>query len=841
MDLLTFINHFQKRVRKGGRVHGVGQGHNTAITNATAPGIDRPDDAAIGYLNADMVDGYHAKQTYQGIAPTNLDGLNADTLDGTHKGLGHVSTASDFNTAPTQKATTSLSFTGLPKAGDQIKLELYLKGGANVYKTLTYTALAGDEASLAALGNNLAGAISGAGGWPLEGFTGASVNATSGALALTAGEAGPKRNLDVLVVTITPVAGSTLATTETGGVYRFAGGGPDEGLNADKLDDYHGREHYHKTETVASQVVKEPPPARGLNADTLDSFHAREAYHGIYPDTGTGLNADTLDGVHKLQGPKIASSATPEQLAANYGTVNLILGSAGIHPGAQGAKLKIEVFDVRNRSLGSVEKTSTTTDVADELGQLMDTELAQVNVGGIHDYIWATYNPVGNHLVITSKKLGERNQYTVEVTVTDPSVYFLAVKVDGETDDKFVKVLRVGLKPPYENDILGVDADMLDGVHKNSGHFGKSVAVEGQDLSEGIHADLLDGLHARTAATGNTVQSETNADGTVKTDNPAKPYLPVADGKNGNHTPKNPNMDADTVDGYEATEIRDAALPQAGTGIVVDNHTDGIARKVSVSFPVAQTPQQGNNGDASTAARSNHMHTKSEISDLGAVVSAGTGDGGNSASYAVTAANEKLKAGAADSATTATRAGRLDRDSNHYIASGAYIKTQYAVDGGNLYVGLRTSSLVRFGPSFLDDNTLYVIRTSDVPDHTLHQVVTVEAAFTATGAGRINFSTDPGMTKDAGITTPALGGGIGAVCWDVSNVDGPNAGVNREFTVGGAGVILGIMLAPKSGKAGIVLQDTGVGEDKSALMDGRRFWTNANSVNGAYVTVFFSK
>jgi hypothetical protein len=58
VDFLQFINHIQKKITGKNRVHGIGQGHNSAGTSANSDGT-----APLGYFNADMVDGLHARGT----------------------------------------------------------------------------------------------------------------------------------------------------------------------------------------------------------------------------------------------------------------------------------------------------------------------------------------------------------------------------------------------------------------------------------------------------------------------------------------------------------------------------------------------------------------------------------------------------------------------------------------------------------------------------------------------------------------------------------------------------------------------------------------------------------
>ncbi len=57
MDFLQFINHIQKKITGKNRVHGIGQGHNSSLNN----GPDANGTAPLGYFNADMVDGLHAR------------------------------------------------------------------------------------------------------------------------------------------------------------------------------------------------------------------------------------------------------------------------------------------------------------------------------------------------------------------------------------------------------------------------------------------------------------------------------------------------------------------------------------------------------------------------------------------------------------------------------------------------------------------------------------------------------------------------------------------------------------------------------------------------------------
>lgn len=262
MDLLSFINHLQKKIISGGpskRVHGIGQGHDASVVDTLAgdPSADLPTDAAAGYMNADMLDGYHAKQVYQGKVPGLYSGLNADTLDGVDKSLGHVE-ASGSATA----ATVEITFTGTPKQTDSLSVKVYKPDGTELGSGLTVN-INQPNPTLTDVANAVKAAI-GNDQTILAAFVDSGTVAVE-KVTLTTAETGPRANLYLVVVSVTQAPQSTLATDKSHGVYRFSGGGPEGGINADKLDDYHARETYHNL------VL---PNDSGINADTLDSYHA---------------------------------------------------------------------------------------------------------------------------------------------------------------------------------------------------------------------------------------------------------------------------------------------------------------------------------------------------------------------------------------------------------------------------------------------------------------------------------------------------------------------------------------------------------------------------------------
>lgn len=583
MDFLSFISHLQKRVRSGGaanRVHGIGQGHDTSVDNSISldPSADLPTDAASGYMNADMLDGYHAKQVYQGVNPGVYSGLNADQLDGIDKSLGHVESAANFNTSDSRPATAAITFSGTPKQNDILTIKLYGPDGTQVSSNLTVQIIA-QNPDLTDVRTAVKTAIS-ANAAVLSAFTNSGSDSDSGnnkVLTLTTAIKGPRANLYLLDVKVTTNgAGSSLAVDKAHGVYRFTGGGPAEGINADKLDDLHAREHYHALEASEpgpNFVVKPPPIGRGINADTLDSFHGREAYHGIVPDKGTGLNADTLDGVHKLFGHKKDSSSP------TAGVAYIELGSA-TEIGAKDTQVKLTLFGTDGRSPTGINPITFTATEVDINSSAVDNIGDQIRAGLTtwSAYVTVAYTSGTNYLTFTSVKTGERNQYSILIEVTDianatatQKLKFRRVNIvnntitpiPGEVFTSSARISLVGTNP-----VLGVDADMLDGIHAGSGHFGVARDVDGQliGVSQGINADLIDGLHARVPSDRNdSVVSQLDS-GTVKTD---QPYIPVAgDGINTDYTPKNPNLDADTVDGlqsrkYSNININNAYIPVA--------------------------------------------------------------------------------------------------------------------------------------------------------------------------------------------------------------------------------------------------------------------------------------
>jgi len=462
MDLLSFINHLQKKVRSGGatkRVHGIGQGHDASVVDTLAgdPSADLPTDAASGYMNADMLDGYHAKQVYQGKAPAVYSGLNADTLDGVDKSLGHVEGALNFNSTDGTAATAAITFSGSPKQGDTVKLKLYGPDGTQIGNevvanisttnptledvcTAVKTAIGANASVLAAFANNGADSDSG----------------SNKVLTLTTAQKGPRANLYLLVVSITKGAQSNLYVDKTPhGIYRFKGGGPEEGINADKLDD----------------------------------LHARETYQGKAPALYSGLNADTLDGVDKSLG-HVATASTLLTRGQEIAATAAITFSGSPK---QNDVVTLKLYGPDGTQVG----TNVTANISTTNPTLEDVRTAVKTAITANESVLAAFTGSGTDtdsgsnkvLTLTTAQKGPRaNLYVLVVTVTNVAQSTLVV-------DKTHGVYRFSGGGPEE----GINADKLDDLHARETYHG----IAPPDGS-GINADTLDGYHAGLPSGGST-------------------------------------------------------------------------------------------------------------------------------------------------------------------------------------------------------------------------------------------------------------------------------------------------------------------------------------------------
>ncbi len=556
MDFLALINHVQKRISANRRVHGIGQGHDPAFNRtaeqpagiAVPPSADRPLEAEIDFMNADRLDGHHAREIYQGNVPGPLGGINSDTLDGVDKSLGHVSGSSDFNNPDTLKASAVVTLSGVPKQNDRLVVSVYDPAGLEFSVTVDVqagTPVLDDIAPLVITALNADATFA-------SKLRAEAVQDKPAKIKVSSKTPGAYGNLYGFRIAVTPAQDSTLAVDRLGGVYRLEGGeaATSEGINADKVDGLHAREHYHKSD-AGDAAVKAPPSGRGVNADTVDSYHAREAYHGIQPEANTGFNADTLDGVHKLFGHKKNGNADPCTARISVGA-DPALGLA--INGGIGTVLTLTLYNVKGDVVETKDFTSAAGDARDDIVDQIVQYLPQVaSESEMSKALFVSdFSFIDNFVEFTTRKGGERFNYVLALKVTDAAeVEPFRIKKAEDPVAAYTAQLELSLQNPA-NALLGVDADMFDGVHADQGHVVPNVTEsEGVAVPAGVNADQVDSLHARTAGDGATVSV---LDQNGKTDSSA-PYLPVADGiqldaqLKPTHAPQNPNLDADTLDG----------------------------------------------------------------------------------------------------------------------------------------------------------------------------------------------------------------------------------------------------------------------------------------------------
>ena len=363
-------------------------------------------------------------------------------------------------------------------------------------------------------------------------------------------------------------------------VYHGRSPAADDGINADTLDSYHARQEYDNlpvpdgtginADTLDSFHARQEydnlpvPDGTGINADTLDSFHGRESYHGVVPATGTGLNADTLDGVHKLYGHS-------GEVVPDYASLQLLL-STNSDSSTSESKVTVKLYRKGDSTIvATYEATAQISDTADTIGPALATNISAGN------YLNASYNLTTNILELTTKGIysGERHNFYIKVEIIDNNTAPLQITKYGFSFDDFPD-LTFDLVPASANPLLGVDADMLDSIHANSGHFVTSSPrnINGKLINQGINADLVDGLHARVPLNRNgNVATTFNGDGTVNT---ADPYIPVADGG------LNPNLVSSVLSGPNITDRPRWELKLGNFNTNQNGYSSGMPELVAV-------------------------------------------------------------------------------------------------------------------------------------------------------------------------------------------------------------------------------------------------------------------
>lgn len=519
-----FFNHLQKKISDTIRVHGIGQGHRADGTKTwQAPDPDRPASAPVGYMSADMLDGYHAKEKYQEIAPSPESGLNADTLDGVHKSTGHFTGATSFaNTTPVQAATMVLTFTGAPIDYDEFNLVLYRGVLPSVTLSSNLKLEVPTTGSLDVSIDKIVEAINTTASVKtvFDGIlTADKQNLGAGQLRLTTTQKGAvtqgwalratiKRKLDVPANP--PLPANTTSTWALSGdtavdlrglertwFGRFTTTTLPEGLDADKLDGVHGREFYHNATAGSPGYAAEAymrgrdpglVPGSGLNSDLLDGWHGRENYHGVWPPAGSGINADTLDGVHKLRG----HVPNPVKGASNASVKVALLENL-----SENGKLTLAVYDHLGKPVawdgaGNELSREFTGPTVDALGTSIQAALQGYTAGVpasryIKVFAWdVSKNLLTFQPLIDASIEAEKYQFRLDFTVTDAGsktdargeLLPLRIALDdqgqGPTHNasKFTDKLSVALSNSTVDPekYLGVDADKLDGWHANQGH-----------------------------------------------------------------------------------------------------------------------------------------------------------------------------------------------------------------------------------------------------------------------------------------------------------------------------------------------------------------------------------